>query len=99
MRRRLAEGISVIQVVQAIDVPRRTLERRFREAIGHSPAAELRRLRVERARQLLIETDWPLPRIARACGMTGGEQLSRFFLRETGVRPGAWRRSAVPGQE
>ena len=47
---------------------RRALEIRFRKALGRSPHQEIQRVRLERARRLLRETDLAIPRVAEAAG-------------------------------
>jgi len=73
--------------LQQVPLSRRMLEIRFREVLGRSPAAEIRRVRLERARRLLIETRLPIPRIAVACGFVEPGSLARAFRKEFGVSP------------
>ena len=84
--------MTVEDVVEAVCVSRSTLERRFRAVLGRSPLEEINRVRVERARQLLVETDWSLAQVARAAGFHDGRNLSEVFLGQTGERPSAYRR-------
>jgi transcriptional regulator GlxA family with amidase domain len=69
----------------------RSFARRYREATGLTPARAVERLRVEAARQLLIETSLPLKRIADRCGFGTEETLRRSFLRVQGVGPQSYR--------
>jgi transcriptional regulator GlxA family with amidase domain len=48
-------------------------------------------VRVERARQLLSDTDWKMSRIAATCGFYSAELFSVVFRRETGQSPTAYR--------
>jgi LacI family transcriptional regulator len=79
--------IRVYDVVANLGDARRTLEIRFRQALGRSIHAEIQRARLERARQLLLETDLPLPKIARASGFGSPSYLAAIFHRELGVTP------------
>ena len=97
IRRNAGRPIGVGDVLAAVPVGRRSLERRFADALGHGPAAELRRCRVELAKRLLAETDLPLPRVARDAGLGSREYFSALFRRETGRTPAAYRRSSRPG--
>jgi LacI family transcriptional regulator len=72
---------------------RRTLERKFDKHLGYSIATAIRRAHVERAKQLLIDTDVPLDEIAEASGLRFVRQLRIAFLRETGTTPLEYRRS------
>lgn len=74
-----------------------TLLRRFRLATGTSPRQYLINLRVERAAQMLRETDAPIADIAERCGFVDRYHLSRVFARFTGTSPAAYRsRSRKP---
>jgi len=84
--------IGVTDVARAACLSRSTLERRFGNLVGRTPAAEIRRVRVERARQLLIETDWLMARVAEESGLGEGGRLSDVFRAETGETPTAYRR-------
>lgn len=90
-----AEGrLTVPMIAKAIRVSRRRLERQFRSQLGRTVVEEIRRTRVELARQLLRTTELPLPEVARRCGFTTSALLNVAFRREVGVPPGAYRRSA-----
>lgn len=91
IREHACEGIRVMDVLQEVHCSRSVLERRFREHLGHSPQEELRTIQLRRVRELLVETDWTLPRIAAATGFEHPEYLSVLFKRETGQTPGQFR--------
>jgi len=84
--------VDPIALAAELDVVRRTLDRRFKKALGRTPAQEIRRRQIARACQLLLETDWPVTRIALACGMDHPEHLSRFLRTQTGETPSQYRR-------
>jgi LacI family transcriptional regulator len=85
-------GISVANVLEHVAVSRSQLERKFRRYIGRSPKAEIREVRIARAKQLLSETAFPLRKIAGLVGFEHAEYLSVFFKRSTSQSPGAYRR-------
>lgn len=87
------DPIQVIDLVKALSVSRRALEHHFTVALGRTPAAEIRRDRVERAKRLLAETDLPIAQIARQTGFNHTEVLIRTFRREVGLSPSAYRHS------
>ncbi len=87
------DGINVEDVLQHTRLSRRTLERRLAELFGRSPRDEILRLRVERVKQLLVETNHPLSRIADLAGIIHPEHLGRLFRRVTGQTPGEYRQA------
>jgi len=84
-------NINIQDVLDAVPTSRRNLERRFRDALGHGPATEIRRRRLLEARRLLAETDLPVKAIAAQCGFSNPEQLQRLFRVETSFSPSEYR--------
>src|SRR4029079_6739870 len=67
------------------------LSRWSREHLGESPAALVRRLRVDEARRLLEETSLPLKDITERTGLGDASTMWRVFTRRLGVTPTAYR--------
>ncbi|HBO58271.1 MAG TPA: AraC family transcriptional regulator [Opitutae bacterium] len=85
-------GISVDNVCKAANASRSFLERRFRKLLNRSPQVQIRMIQIERAKQLLRETDYTLNEIAERLGFEHPEYLSVVFKRMTGDSPGAYRK-------
>jgi LacI family transcriptional regulator len=83
----------VEDVVRQSGKSRRTLENRFTRAVGRSLHEEINRLRIERAKQLLTDTDWTIERVAEACGFAASKRLYEAFMREEGTTPNSFRGS------
>ncbi|HVL14321.1 MAG TPA: substrate-binding domain-containing protein [Gemmata sp.] len=79
-------------VAAAVGAGTRTLQNYFRKAIQRPVAAELRRVRVERAKRELAQGERPLALIARDVGFGTLQRLYEVFRREVGVTPGEYRR-------
>ena len=97
IRDQVHAGISVDDVLRVVPLSRRTLEMRFRSVIGRSPAEEIRRVRIERAKRLLVETDAGMAGVAQASGFSSANQLCETFRREAGVSPTRYRRQFRAG--
>jgi LacI family transcriptional regulator len=97
IRERACQGISVDEVLKHAFASRSQLERKFRKHLGRSPQAEIRRVQVDKIRQLLVETDFPLKKIADLTGFEHVEYLSVVFKRLTGQTPGAYRKKQQEG--
>lgn len=69
----------------------RTFTRRFREEVGISPVQWLTQQRIERARQLLEETDLSIDRIAADAGFGTAASLRQHLQEALGVSPSAYR--------
>ncbi len=87
------EPIRVGDVAAGIHVERRTLERRFRASLGRSIAREIARLRVERLKRRLVESNTPIKHLARENGFGNTTQMCAVFRRVEGISPSAYRRS------
>ncbi|HEX2860764.1 MAG TPA: XylR family transcriptional regulator [Lacunisphaera sp.] len=93
IRQKACSGVSVDEVVKNAHASRSQLEKKFRKHLGRSPQAEIRRVQVAKIKQLLVETDYPLKRIAEMAGFEHVEYMSVVFKRLAGASPGAFRRN------
>jgi LacI family transcriptional regulator len=93
IRENALEGINVDDVLKVVPLSRRILEKRFVQILGRSPRAEINRLRIDRVKQLLSETDISLAEIAQRTGFRHDEYLSVFFKRLVGVQPSKYRQT------
>jgi len=87
----LADDLSLSRLAAQAGMSERSFLRRYREATGITPARAVERLRVEAARQLLVETRLPAKRIAARCGFGSEETMRRSFARLQGVSPQDYR--------
>lgn len=89
------QNLWIEDVARHLNTSRSTLIRRFDEAMGRSVTSEIARQRVAHLKQLLAETDRSIAEISRECGFSSPAHLSRFFNREVGVTPSAYRRGRI----
>jgi LacI family transcriptional regulator len=88
---RATEGITVNEVMETLTISRVTFTKRFAQVYGRTPGAEIRRVRAERAKQYLSNTDITVTRIAGMCGFSDLNLLCIFFKREVGCTPSEFR--------
>lgn len=91
IRREAIHGLTVDELADEMLVSRSTLERRFREFYRCSPAQEINRVRIERAKTFLRETAWPVRVVGERVGFASPENFVRFFRRIVGVTPRQYR--------
>jgi len=84
IRHRAADGISAADVIPIIGGSRRSAERKFRLAVGHSLMEEILAVRFERVKELLA-TRIPLKAIAERTGFSSDNNLQRLFKSHFGV--------------
>ncbi len=83
--------LAVEELARMAGVSRRSLERRFRRALGRSPHAEIQRLRLERSQQMLQETALSLAAIAERSGWSSVQRFMAVFKARMGQTPGQFR--------
>ena len=93
MQANLEDSIKLSAIADATGLSPSHFARQFRTTIGVAPHQYLMRLRIERAKRLLGETDTPLITVAFACGFANQEHLTRIFKRGCGITPAAYRRA------
>ncbi len=91
IRSRAADDIRVDEVAAEAAAGRRMLEYKFRHLVGHTILEEIRRVRLQRVKQLLSDTDLPMPAIARRAGFSTPQRMSVVFRQATGLTPSAYR--------
>jgi LacI family transcriptional regulator len=94
LREHVFDSISVNDIARAAGMSRRLFERRFVSQMGRPPKAEVLRLRIERVKELLTDTDWTLAQIADRTGFKHSEYLHTMFTQKTGITPGKFRTAA-----
>lgn len=82
---------SIAELSKLAGMSRSGLTGTFREATGHSPIDYLLRIRLQKAAELLIESDLPVSAIAFECGFNDSNYLTRQFRRIYRVSPRRFR--------
>lgn len=80
-------------LAQLPGVDRRWIERRFRATLGRTVHDEIMRARLDRARQLLIDTDLKLEQVALRCGFPSAQHFGVVFRKNIGQTPAHFRRT------
>jgi len=102
MRHHLHEPCGVLQVAAAVEVSPRTLQYAFLQEHGHTPMAELRRLRLRHLQQLLQDPDHRTVSIAELMAQTGllaSGSTAADYRRYCGESPRETRQQTGPGYQ
>lgn len=94
IREYACDGITIADLMKVVPLSRRTLEYRFRRLLHRTPHEEIIRIRMERAKLLLRETDLSLAAIAKRTGFAQADYLSVAFKKATGVSPSSYRKGS-----
>ena len=87
---------AIQQVLMQINIPERTLKRRFKAATGSTLIDYLQNLRVEAAKRLLETGQMPVDEISASVSYEDPSFFRRLFKRRTGLTPAAYRRMFQP---
>ena len=87
-----SDNIRVTDVLRHVSISRSTMERRFVKTLGRLPKAEIDRVRLDRVKQLLAVTDYPLAKIAELAGFRYVEGMCHLFRNTFGQTPGQYRK-------
>lgn len=87
----LADDLTLTQLAQVGGFNASYLSRLFKQLIGVGPSEYILRKRMEKAKQLLADTNERIQDIASATGYLSAHSFTRAFRSETGISPTEWR--------
>lgn len=87
------DGLNFSQLAQQLNMSQRTLNRRFKLAIGTSPSQYLQHLRLDHARELLRDSNLTVTDVATTVGYRDVGYFSTLFRAHMSQSPTAYRKS------
>lgn len=93
MSRHLEADLTLVDMAALAFMSPRNFSRRFREVTGTTPAQWLLGQRLNRARELLEETELPVERVAELAGFGSPVTLRQRFAQDLRTSPTAYRRA------
>jgi transcriptional regulator GlxA family with amidase domain len=88
MENNIEDPLSPDEISDVIDLSTRQLERLFAKHVGVSPKRYYLRLRLEKARDLLRQTDFSVTDVCVACGFKSLSHFSKSYRAAYGISPG-----------
>jgi transcriptional regulator GlxA family with amidase domain len=79
METNIEEPLSTDDIANLVGLSRRQLERLFKQYLGSLPSRYYLELRLQRARQLLLETNHSIVQVGLMCGFSSGSHFSTAF--------------------
>jgi len=92
------QSIGPDDVARALTVETRTLQRRFRKHLNRPIATEIRRVRLERAKRELVQSDRSVREISHNVGFGEPMRMYEIFRRELGLSPTEYRQQRLGEQ-
>jgi len=93
----LADPIGLAEMAQVACLSRHHFLRVFRQAFGVTPHRHLTNRRLDRAREILAQTDAPVREVCLAVGFESLGSFSHSFRRRFGISPRGLRRAVRDG--
>ena len=93
MRAHIEEPLQIAQLAQQLGRSQKHLEQQMLARLGAAPQVIYRRIRLERARQLSLDTTISVAEISVRCGYQDASAMTRAFRSEYGTTPQALRRA------
>jgi len=90
LRNNLAHAISVRDMAERCAMSSRSFSRRYVASVGLTPAHSLEKMRVDAARNLLVETTASMKAVAQTCGFRDQEKMRRAFHRHLRTSPSSY---------
>jgi AraC family transcriptional regulator len=91
----LGENPKLEQAARAVHVSTSHLRRLFRQVRNQSPQAAFTHVKIERAMELLSQSEDKLDVVASLCGFSSGVNFCRVFKAQTGLTPDGWRKTRL----
>ncbi len=97
MERNTEDPISPSDLAHGVHMSTRQLERLFRRYLNRSPKRYYMELRLEKARNLLLQTDMSVINVALACGFTSPSHFSKCYRSHFNRTP--YRERGTPSEQ
>lgn len=97
MEANIEEPLSTDDIAGLVGLSRRQLERLFKQYLGTLPSRYYLELRLQRARQLLLETNNSIVQVGLMCGFSSGSHFSTAFGTLFGNTPREERQRKLQG--
>jgi AraC-like DNA-binding protein len=87
MRERLSDPITVADLAEQVSLSPSAFSHLFRDVTGRSPYQFLKEMRLDRARELLVDGQWAVARISKEVGYASVSHFIREFRGRFGATP------------
>lgn len=95
MESNIEEPLATDDIAQLVGVSRRQLERLFKQHLDSLPSRYYTELRLNRARQLLLQSSQSILQVGLGCGFSSGGHFSSVYRARFGVTPREQRRQPM----
>lgn len=94
IRKYYDQGITLDEIADKLFVSEEYLSTQFKKETGSTFSETIRKYRIEKVKELLLDTHLKLNQIAELAGYSDPKYMSRVFKEEVGMLPNEFRKSA-----
>lgn len=87
MEANIEEPLATDEIAGLVGISRRQLERQFKQYLGSVPSRYYLELRLQRARQLLLDSNHSIVQVGLICGFSSGSHFSTAYGTLFGITP------------
>lgn len=87
MEANIEEPLATDDIANLVSISRRQLERQFKQYLGSVPSRYYLELRLQRARQLLLDSNHSIVQVGLMCGFSSGSHFSTAYGTLFGITP------------
>ena len=95
IERNFAERITLDKLAACCHVSRRHFFRLFEQAVGLAPMEYLKKVRLQKAAEMLLTSDSNVTEVAFACGFNDSNYFSSLYHKEFGMSPSQFKKEGV----
>jgi LacI family transcriptional regulator len=92
IRDNACRGLQVVDVLAHMAMSRGSLQQRMKQVMGRTIHQEIQRVRLDRAKDLLVNSDLAVKQVAKQSGFASVQYMTRVFRAGTGETPASYRR-------
>lgn len=93
VKNRFAEKLSLDEIAEYVSLSKSYLSRIFKEETGESLSSYINKVRIDKAKLMLLDNGCPLVDVASLCGFEDQSYFTKVFKRLVGVSPKRYRES------
>jgi LacI family transcriptional regulator len=93
IRENACKRLLVVDVLMQLGMSRASLQQRMKALLGRTIHQEVQRVRLARAKELLVGSDLTIKQVASKSGFTSVQYMTRMFRAATGETPARYRHS------
>lgn len=85
------DNVGIGQICKSLDMSRSQVHRRVKALTGYSTSIHIRNIKLEKAKNLLLQSNMNVADVARTSGIKNPQNMSKYFSHMYGLSPSQYR--------